>query len=280
MNLSSAKTGARILCGTLIKMRCDENFAAIYEKAELAMEQLQLKPPKLESLHRRRRTPARFELTSNPSAAHEFSTHSERIRMQYFEALDILIKAVEERFNQPGIEQLINVEELIMLSANDNNNEALLKTVLEIYGQDFERNGSRLKAQLMMLPQLIQDTKLKVDDVTRREATKTVSGLVVFLQSVPPASLNLFGEVLKLIKLLLVCPASAASAERSFSGLRRLKTWLRSSISQERLTHLAILHAHQLYVDEHKAEVLRAVSQEFISKTEERESTFGPPGSY
>jgi hAT family C-terminal dimerisation region len=280
MNLSSATTGARILCGTLSKMRCDENFAAIYKKAELAMEQLQLKPPKLESVHRRRRTPARFELTSNPSAAHEFSTHAERIRMQYFEALDILITAVEERFNQPGIEQLLKVEELIMLSANDNNNEALLKTVLEIYGQDFERNGSRLKAQLIMLPQLIQDTKLKVDDITRKEATKTVSGLVVFLQSVPPASLNLFGEVLKLIRLLLVCPASAASAERSFSGLRRLKTWLRSSISQERLTHLAILHAHQLYVDEHAAEVLRVVSQEFISKTEERESTFGPPGSY
>ena len=49
MNLSSATTGARILCGTLSKMRCDENFAAIYKKAELAMEQLQLKPPKLES---------------------------------------------------------------------------------------------------------------------------------------------------------------------------------------------------------------------------------------
>jgi len=67
------------------------------------------------------------------------------------------------------------VEELIVLSANDNNNEALLKTVLEIYGQDFERNGSRLKAQLIILPQLIQDTKLKVDDVT---------SLVFFFQSV------------------------------------------------------------------------------------------------
>jgi len=85
-----------------------------------------------------RRTPARFELTSNPSEAHEFSTHAERIRTQYFEDLDILITAVEERFNQPGIEQLLKVEELIMLSANDNNNEALLKTVLEIYDQDFE----------------------------------------------------------------------------------------------------------------------------------------------
>lgn len=90
---------------------------AIYKKAELAMEQLELKPPKSESSHRRHRTPARFEFTSNPSAAHDFGTHSERIRMEYFEALDILITAVEERFNQPGIEQLLQVEEIIMLYA-------------------------------------------------------------------------------------------------------------------------------------------------------------------
>ena len=83
---------------------------------------------------------------------------------------------------------------------------------------------------------------------------------------------------MKLIKLLLVCLASAVSAERSFSGLRRLKIWLRLSISQERLTHLAMLHANQLYFDENAAEVSSAVLQEFISKTEERESTFGPPG--
>jgi len=45
---------------------------------------------------------------------------------------------------------------------------------------------------------------MKVDDIRRREATKTVVCLVVFLQSVTPASFNLFEEVLKLIKLLPV----------------------------------------------------------------------------
>ena len=33
-------------------------------------------------------------------------------------------------------------------------------------------------------------------------------------------------EALKLIRLLLTLPASSATAERSFSALRRLKTWL------------------------------------------------------
>jgi hypothetical protein len=97
--------------------------------------------------------------------------------MQYYEAVDILTAAVESRFSQPGIDQLLLVEQLLLLSAADESNEALLKTVLEIYGNDFEKGGSRLKAQLVLLPQLIHDPKLKVDENIRKEATKTVSGL-------------------------------------------------------------------------------------------------------
>jgi len=44
-----------------------------------------------------------------------------------------------------------------------------------------------------------------------------------------------------LLQILLTAPVSAASAERSFSCLRRLKTWLRSTITQDRLTGLALM---------------------------------------
>ena len=51
-------------------------------------------------------------------------------------------------------------------------------------------------------------------------------------------------EALKLIRLLLTLPASSATAERSFSALRRLKTWLRSTMTQPRLNAAAICHVH------------------------------------
>lgn len=44
------------------------------------------------------------------------------------------------------------------------------------------------------------------------------------------------------ISLLATIPATSCSAERSFSGLRRLKTYLRSTMGQERLSHLALLN--------------------------------------
>jgi len=40
----------------------------------------------------------------------------------------------------------------------------------------------------------------------------------------------------------LTLPISSATCERSFSALRKIKTWLRVSMSQERLTDLSILY--------------------------------------
>jgi len=80
-------------------------------------------------------------------------------------------------------------------------------------------------------------------------SANTVAQLVDKLVSLPAVVRAMFDQVEQLVRLLLVIPASSCEAERSFSSLRRLKTYLRSSILQERLTHRAILHVHQLHLD-------------------------------
>ena len=60
-------------------------------------------------------------------------------------------------------------------------------------------------------------------------------------------------------------PVSSCEAERSFSGLRRIKTFLRSSMSIERLAGLALMHLYNdLDIDEDK------ICQLFISKHHRR----------
>ena len=56
---------------------------------------------------------------------------------------------------------------------------------------------------------------------------------------------DLYTLVNSLLKILLTLPVSVASAERSFSSLCRLKTWLRNHMGHERLTGLALMNAHQ-----------------------------------
>jgi len=49
----------------------------------------------------------------------------------------------------------------------------------------------------------------------------------------------------KLTRLCLTNPVSSTTAERSFSALRTLKTFTRSTLNANRLTRLVLLHVHQ-----------------------------------
>ena len=59
----------------------------------------------------------------------------------------------------------------------------------------------------------------------------------------PPSEAEkcMVAEIITLCKLLLVNPATGAAGERSFSSARRLKTWLRSTMTQTRFSNLTIL---------------------------------------
>jgi len=46
---------------------------------------------------------------------------------------------------------------------------------------------------------------------------------------------------LHVLRIVLTLPVTAGSGERSFSKLKLIKTYLRSTTQQERLTNLAIL---------------------------------------
>ncbi|XP_011869841.1 PREDICTED: 52 kDa repressor of the inhibitor of the protein kinase-like, partial [Vollenhovia emeryi] len=56
---------------------------------------------------------------------------------------------------------------------------------------------------------------------------------------------DLFPNIHKLLKILSTLPVSTSTPERTFSSLKRLKTYLRNSMGQERLTGLALMSIHR-----------------------------------
>jgi hypothetical protein len=60
---------------------------------------------------------------------------------------------------------------------------------------------------------------------------------------------QMFQEYHKLLKLHLTIPATAATAERKFSALNRIKHVLRSSMNQPRLNHCLIPHIYKEKLD-------------------------------
>ena len=54
-------------------------------------------------------------------------------------------------------------------------------------------------------------------------------------------------ELSKAIEIFRSIPATSCSSERSFSALRRIKTYLRNRTGQDRLSNLALLNIEREY---------------------------------
>ena len=52
-------------------------------------------------------------------------------------------------------------------------------------------------------------------------------------------------NIYTILQILITIPISSASCERSISTLRNLKTYLKSTMVQDRLNGLALMHAHR-----------------------------------
>ena len=82
----------------------------------------------------------------------------------------------------------------------------------------------------------------------------------------------MFSEIVTLMKLILVMPAINATCEKTFSALRRVKTYLQSIMTQERLNHLMFLHTHW---ETTGALDISAVGNDFVSARDRQRFIFG-----
>ena len=60
-----------------------------------------------------------------------------------------------------------------------------------------------------------------------------------------PQSSSIFPNIRVLVQILCTLPVTSCTSERSFSGLKHIKTPIRSTMSNERLTSLSLLHFHR-----------------------------------
>lgn len=78
-------------------------------------------------------------------------------------------------------------------------------------------------------------------------------------------------QMKELIKLILTIPGSSCTNERLFSALRRLKSYLRSKIKQDRLNDISILHIYKELCSEIN---IGHILNKFIQKLNIRRQTF------
>ena len=71
------------------------------------------------------------------------------------------------------------------------------------------------------------------------------ANVISFTNAYTEADPELYPNICTVMTVSATRPTSTAGSERSFSALKRLKTYIRSTMTEDRLTGLAMLHVHR-----------------------------------
>lgn len=118
----------------------------------------------------------------------------------------------------------------------------------EFYQSDVDENGgfvteNLLKSEYMLW---IEEYKIIIHNAGSDKYQSPIDLLAYINKQIYP-------NIYLLVKIFCTIPVTTATTERSFSTLRRLKTYLRNSMSENRLTGLALLNIYyEMDVDPEK----------------------------
>ncbi|XP_038060491.1 zinc finger MYM-type protein 1-like [Patiria miniata] len=153
-----------------------------------------------------------------------------------FPVLDRMLQEMRGRFSDQNCRLMKGIDALTPSSENFLSPENL-KALQETYGADQED----LRHELHQVKRLIERKASKEEAVP-----KSMQGLVNFLEPYKDA----FFELYRLSKIAAIIPVTSASCERSFSAMKLIKTYLRNSMGNERLSDLGMLSIEKLNMDE------------------------------
>ena len=198
---------------------------------------------------RQSRPPRRLDDGAPP--AHP-ATPRDAYRIVYYETLDRLVASIGSRYAQGDHQLLVQAERALLTG-----DAADVACAAASFGLGPERTCLHVQ----MFHDICKQRDIKLDSLPE---------VISALQD--DNIRGLLPDCVALVKLLLTAPATSCTAERSFSVLRRLKNWLRSTISQERLSQAAILASYPEKVD---ALDIDREMREFAAQTAQRVNTFG-----
>ena len=110
--------------------------------------------------------------------------------------------------------------------------DAEVDEICYFYAVDFDKDGIKAKRSAWFARAAWEDFVTTVESLRKD-----------FLDT--PGLKDIWAKLHSALVNFIVLPASSCEAEKSFSMLRKIKTWLRSTMGQARLNMLAFLSAHR-----------------------------------
>ena len=170
---------------------------------------------------------------------------------QFIKIIDIYILEIRKRFPREELNSILSLHNLLMLKDNYEHSKFDYNAILK-YSKFIDMEKLKYEVTSFI------SYKKKFNEVEWKDMSEMIKYMV-------EKDLKLiYEEIFKVFKIYLTIPICSAEAERAFSVLKLLKTWLRTSMEDERLSDLGIIKlASEVNIDYDK------IIEEFI-KTKDR----------
>lgn len=149
----------------------------------------------------------------------------------FYRCLDIIVNQLSNRFQ--GLNRVVQrfeiIQPAVLVSASDDDLFKAASNLQQKYEKDL---SSTFAGQLLSFRSALKE------DIQKLSSVKDLAHLLLVENSALSSNLP---DVCTALLLFLTLPVTVASAERSFSKLKLIKNYLRSTMSEQRLSGLAIL---------------------------------------
>ncbi|KZS15310.1 Zinc finger MYM-type-like protein [Daphnia magna] len=166
----------------------------------------------------------------------------------FYEIADAVLVGLNSRFKETETSKPLTKVEVFIIGKSD------VSHVKEFFRDDFEDYG-----RLTLHRNIFLDLA-KAKNVTLVDFQSSLDFLKSVNEDISQSLTSIIPEFVKLMKIVLTMPVSTCTAERSFSCLCRLKTYLHSTMTQERLNHLAVLCCHSDLLENIDLDSLNCIS--------------------
>ncbi|KAJ3580971.1 hypothetical protein NHX12_032687 [Muraenolepis orangiensis] len=205
---------------TLKSMRTDEMVEKLYNEAKAICDANNISERQTGRRHKQRRMED-FTVESTLGTRAHLGTEDQLKHSLFYPCLDRMVTELDSRFSDVGAELMKGIQ-----ACNPAADDFLSEDSLDLIATHYKM--SVRKEEILVAKQFLTSRK-------REGAVSDMGSVYKLLQP------EMFPTLSSVVQAALTIPVSSCTCERSFSVLRRLHTWLRRTMGQDRLHHLAIM---------------------------------------